>query len=164
MPEYVENDWIHRNLNYEDLTLDESPVKGEEGRLLEPVSAKLYSTFYCQCPDDLSNHVCDLVLAGDAKKKMILELTRALHGYRIVALEFFPDGTRVGPEWKELAPSKKIVCKMDNGRVIILEHYAEPDAWCVVGEVGLSLGLRNGGTTRLIDADAWVPLWPTVAD
>jgi hypothetical protein len=163
-PEIVANDWIHRNLCFEDSSLDKSPVMGQEGRLLVPVSAKLYSTFYCRCPLDDTDHQCDLVLAGKAKQEMILRLKKILHGSRLITLEFFPDGTRRLPTWLGDGPSKQIVCTMDNGSKVILEHFPKPDAWCVRGEEGLRLDLWNRETSRILAAQAWEPLWQAVDD
>jgi len=159
IPEITENQWFNQHLVYEPMSLKHSPIVALDGSWLEPVSAKLYSTFYCPCPADRTNHECELVYAGIAKELMLARWKRALHKARKITLWFYPDGSHAPPAWMKDGPTHRIICVMGNGAEVIVEHYPEAEAWCVVGEEGMKLDMRGADTNRLLDIDAWVPMW-----
>jgi hypothetical protein len=157
-PEIAVNEWISRNFSLEDITLDNSPVVGKDGRVLELVSAKRYSTQDCWCPLDREGHQCDSVFVGEANAEMVLRLGHALYYPRGVMLKFFPDGSRSLPSWMEDAPSERIHCIMDNGREVIIEYRAKPEVWCVQGEEGLRLERwTNDAFRKLLGSKGWEP-------
>ena len=161
--EMTANEWIGRNLTFEDITLDESPMLGDQGKLLLPISAGLYSTRDCRCPEDSTTHRCAFVLVGEAKADTVFKLKEALHGSREIFLRFYPDGDRVLPSWLQDKPSNRVLCKLGNGRVVTIDYFTAPDAWCVEGEEGLQLTMWRLKSSDLLGAWAWKSVEPPAA-
>lgn len=151
-PRIADNEWIGRHLSFDDLVLDKSPFLKGEWEIRKIVSAVLYSIGACLCPEEETNHRCTIGLLGQAKAETIARIEAAIRQPREITLKFYPDERRELPPWQRESPSQQISCTLDNGRIVMIEHFASSNSWCVKGEEGFRLPNRHGEMAKVMTA------------
>lgn len=160
------NEWISRNMGVDDLTLDGSPIFGDGGEVLKPVSAKRYSFAACQCklPVPLHHNCPNMMLVGEADEVKVSSLRNVLYSLREVSYLLYPDGKREMPSWAGTPPLMRVVCTMNDGSEALLDYYKEPMSWCVKGEPGLFIDPSRKRNEKLISMKGWDPVGPPLKE